>query len=153
MEAHHNADKRFRTGDKVDFRICAHPSQVLKNPTMTAAEKRSLLSSWVSAARPLQDYPVLLRLDGGDLITPHYPGVRQLEDGRLVILDELFRALKRLDEGEDRPHSERPSARSEKRARLGSLWLRHKSSDDDDPFGPASAVLPIPHGVGTQSAV
>ncbi|MFG1183749.1 hypothetical protein [Xanthobacter aminoxidans] len=45
-----------------------HPDQVLDHPSMSAEEKRELLSSWASDRHAVENAPALRRLDGGAVV-------------------------------------------------------------------------------------
>lgn len=60
----------------------SHPSEVVKDPHLTQAEKREILSSWASDASAVQDEPTLRWLLG--TVEP-------------VPLDDVLKALRRLD--------------------------------------------------------
>lgn len=59
-----------------------HPAAVVTDPTLTTAEKRSLLSSWASDACAVSSQPPLRKA----------PFAR-----RVVTVDEIMQALRRLD--------------------------------------------------------
>jgi hypothetical protein len=63
------------------LQVLGCPDGVLNHPRMSAAEKRAVLASWASDAHAVPDVPSL----------------RQLDDGCVVEVDEIFRALKTLD--------------------------------------------------------
>ena len=106
-----------------------HPGEVLEHPTMSVGEKRALLASWASDARAIPGLPML----------------RQLDDGSIVKLDAILRALKVLDDHQPKPVETRPALTwrtfYNRRARIGlsSGWLRRRSSDDDDDPPPCPA--------------
>ena len=87
MNTPNNTQDRSGATPKVDWRRWAYPHEVVSDPTMTTAEKRELLASWASDARAV----------------PNLPALRQLDNGNLVTIDSLLRALKRLDGPEERP--------------------------------------------------
>ena len=96
---------------------------------MSTDDKRALLASWASDARAV----------------PNCPALRRLDDGNLVLIDDVLDALKMLD-GEPH-HNARPSDEQTARVRTGHWsrlsrrWRRHRNDDDDDdpPTAPASA--------------
>jgi hypothetical protein len=63
----------------------SHPTDVLKDPLLSAAEKRAVLSSWASDASAVQDQPTLRWLLG---------------TAEPVPLTEIREALGRLDQRE-----------------------------------------------------
>ena len=62
--------------------IYTHATDVTSDATLTIAEKRAILASWISDARAVEDAPLLRRLDSG-VVVP---------------LDEIRQALVSLDE-------------------------------------------------------
>lgn len=104
----------------------ADPIHIVDHPTLAVPEKRSLLASWASDARAV----------------PNSLSLRRLDDGRLVTIDAVLDALKRLDAigpgstaANDRPHQE-PSARALRPghwSRLSRRWRRGRDDDDDPP--------------------
>src|SRR4051812_25040058 len=52
--------------------VLGHPDDVVRHPRMTLAEKRAVLAAWASDAHAVEDAP----------------GLRQLDDGSLVAVDE-----------------------------------------------------------------
>lgn len=60
-----------------------HPSEVVKDPTLTNAEKRAVLSSWASDACALHSAPGLRQPPGAS---------------RAVSFDEIIEALQSLDD-------------------------------------------------------
>ncbi len=114
------------------------PDDVLNHPTMQAGEKRAVLASWVSDAHGIPDRPAL----------------RKLDNGAVVALDDILRALKCLDDDEDgvttparvspRPD---PLDRRRRAAMVGQFARtarRHRRDDDDEPPPcPAVAGRPV----------
>lgn len=108
----------------------SRPADILRDPGLTAAEKRGILASWASDARAVLDAPSLRRLD----------------DGTLLDIDTILDALKQLDGDPVAPQSA-PARPSHRRAsesatrRLARSWRR----DDDDGAtlaSPAAAHVP-----------
>jgi hypothetical protein len=62
--------------------IYTHPMDVTSDTTLTIAEKRAILASWISDARAVEDAPSLRRLDSGAVAS----------------IDEIRQALVSLDE-------------------------------------------------------
>ncbi len=62
--------------------IYTHPSDVTSDPTLSTAEKRAVLASWISDARAVENAPSLRRLDSG----------------AVVEVDAILQALVLLDE-------------------------------------------------------
>ena len=88
----HAGRHRLRRTEMTDFHsLLDTPArtlrfEVLDHPSMGVAEKRALLASWASDAN----------------VVPGAPSLRQLNDGSLVAIDEILRALKSLDMGDMR---------------------------------------------------
>src|SRR3954467_11656313 len=70
-----------KTFDFLNPTLSCAPCDIVRDPSMTVQEKRSLLASWASDARAVVDHPALRRLD----------------DGRLVKIDDVLDALRALD--------------------------------------------------------
>ncbi len=106
-----------------------NPQSVLRAATMTVKEKRSLLASWASDARAV----------------PDHPGVRRLDDGRILELDDILDALKQLGEFPSSTRSTKQSHRSYRLRRWATLSriFRRGDNDDDDPTSPAP-IAPRP---------
>src|SRR3569623_65579 len=105
------------------------PLDVVQDPDMSIEAKRSLLASWASDARAV----------------PNCPALRRLDDGNLVLIDDVLDALKLLDG--------RPTLGSTRRediaaplsrghwSRLARRWRRYRDDDDDDDPPPAPACV------------
>jgi hypothetical protein len=112
--------------------IYTHATDVTSDATLTLAEKRAILGSWISDARAVEDAPLLRRLDSG----------------AVVPLDEIRQALVSLDEpmlGGRETESHR-LLHFERRRGLVVKWLRrissaNRSRDNDDDPPPAPAGL------------
>ncbi len=122
-------------------RSLGHPDDVVHDGTLALAEKRAILASWASDAHAVVDAPAL----------------RQLDNGAVVDLDIILRALRSLDDedaGESR--APRPVAnpwRWRGVGRYGAIltrWrrtsnaTRRRDDDDDPPPCPTSTALPLP---------
>jgi hypothetical protein len=122
----------------------SHPDDVLAAPDLTVPEKRSLLASWVSDANAV----------------PHLPSLRQLPDGTLLKAEDILRALKTLDAGDDTANTDRirtMSWRMPFERRRGLVFRkrirRSRGPDDDDPPPSPAYAMPRPHdGGGAASA-
>lgn len=107
------------------------PRDVLDHPTMSNEAKRTVLASWASDRHAV----------------PSFPGVRRLEDGRLVSLAEILQALRALD-GPSEPSQENVSSNlislaEQRRQHRLKHWTRMRSPHDDDPPPrPAAASFP-----------
>lgn len=64
-------------------RIFRHPGDVVRDPTLTMAEKRAVLSSWASDACAIESMPALRQMPGSDYV---------------VRFDDVIDALQALDE-------------------------------------------------------
>ena len=117
-----------------------YPDDVLDHPNMSVAEKRALLASWASDARALAGVPIL----------------RQLDDGSIVRVDEILRALKALDaqQPDEKGRSRTPWGSPYNRRHLRKLspWFRRRRRDDDDDPPPCPALGAIPPRIGTGGA-
>jgi hypothetical protein len=102
-------------------------ARVVCDPAMTLEEKRSILVSWASDMRAVSDQPAL----------------RQLDDGRLVEIDDILDSLKLLD---GLPRTPRASIRHRVSRHERGYWprfgrlRRRRWDDDDDPPTPAPAA-------------
>jgi len=110
------------------------PEQVVADPRFDQAEKRELLASWASDVRAV----------------PNAPELRQLDNGAIVRIGDILRALKSLDGGEDSKQTRwHPHRSSGSRIRfpggLRSALRRGRSDDDDDP-PPCPAMIFRPMG-------
>ena len=115
---------------KVDWRNWAQPHKVLSDPSLTTAEKRAVLTSWASQAN----------------ILPSYPKLRQLKNGQLVSIDEIEKALSRLETApltQTQPNIYRAAAVPARGAwsRIASMW-RNRSDNDSDRSNP-TAPAPV----------
>lgn len=63
--------------------VLVHPDQVLEHPSMRAEDKRALLSSWASDRHAVENAP----------------GLRRLDSGAVVAVDDILAALAALDQG------------------------------------------------------
>jgi hypothetical protein len=123
--------------------LLGHPDDVLKNARLSTHEKRCLLASWASDANAI----------------PHLPSLRQLPDGSIVPVDDIFAALKALDvpaEGHHRqPKGTLNWRQAFKRRKLRSRhWTRFGRwpRDDDDPPPCPAIVARLPRGGGGAAA-
>jgi len=114
--------------------IYTHPDEVANDSTLTRAEKRAVLASWVSDARAVESAPSLRRLDSG----------------AVTDVDAILQALISLDEpgpgrsGDAkrlRPLNRRRSVISRLLRRVGPS---NGSNDNDDDPPPAPTGLAIP---------
>lgn len=114
------------------------PLDVLHDPKMTVEAKRALLASWASDARAV----------------PNCPALRRLDDGNLVLIDDVLNALKQLDQlptsDVNRGWGQVESIRRGHWSRLARRWRTHRNDDDDDdpPTAPATVAprFPLPGG-------
>jgi hypothetical protein len=118
------------------------PDDVLSHTNMSVFEKRALLASWASDSHAVPDAPSL----------------RQLDDGSIVEVDEILRALKALHECAKQLQPTKPWHVSFARRRgldhRQWSWRRRSRRDDDDPPPcPAYAAIPPKRGGGGTIAV
>ena len=104
------------------------PQDVVRDRNMSTEDKRALLASWASDARAV----------------PNCPALRRLDDGNLVLIDDVLNALKMLD-GEPVASAHQDNLRNARFSRghwsrLARQWRRNRDDDDDDdpPTAPAS---------------
>jgi hypothetical protein len=99
-----------------------HPDDVLSNLQLTRPQKREILASWASDARAVHDMPAL----------------RQLDNGAIVRVDDVLRALRILDDsaasGQYAAGLFRSSVRHQRRRPVSGPKIapRPVSRDDDD---------------------
>jgi hypothetical protein len=112
-----------------------HPDDVMGNSQLTRAQKRELLASWASDARAVHDMPAL----------------RQLDNGAIVRVDDVLRALSALDDdvrfGQHASTRIRPLVQRRRRRPISwrGIALRGRSgNDDDDDPPPCPAVIARP---------
>jgi len=113
--------------------IYTHPDDVANDPTLTAAEKRALLATWISDARAVENAPALRRLDSG----------------AVVDVDAILRVLVSLDDLAPGRGDDGKQALPRRRGhRVISRWLSrvtpNSSNDNDDDPPPAPAGVGIP---------
>lgn len=111
-------------------RVLGHPDDVLQDPGITPDDKRALLADWASDAHAIENAPAL----------------RQLDDGSVVPVDDILRALTSLESTADFGRDIRRAAarrRSTLLSRLRGIHLRSDDDNDDPPPCPASAALPL----------
>ncbi|MDF3151489.1 MULTISPECIES: hypothetical protein [Mesorhizobium] len=113
------------------------PDDVLNEETMTIGAKRALLAFWASDVHAVPDNPAL----------------RQLDNGAIVEVSDILRALRLLDETGREPRVSKESGtvslsfdRRRKKSRLG--WMRRPWRDDDDDPPPIPAFATVPPGRG-----
>jgi hypothetical protein len=110
-----------------------HPDDVMNNLQLTRAQKREILASWASDARAVHDMPAL----------------RQLDNGAIVRVDDVLRALRALDDddvwiGRHAPAWIRPLVQRQRRRPVSwpkSALRRWSRDDDDDDPPPCPAVI------------
>ncbi|TIN92373.1 MAG: hypothetical protein E5Y12_15145 [Mesorhizobium sp.] len=108
------------------------PDDVLKEE-MTIGAKRALLAFWASDVHAV----------------PGRPALRRLDNGAIVEVGDILRALNQLDEIEGKPsvsrrrsNGGRSSDRRRDKARRS--WLRYPWRDDDDDPPPVPAYVAVP---------
>jgi hypothetical protein len=114
----------------------ARPEEILGDLTFSKDEKRAVLASWLSDARAL----------------PDVPRWRQLDNGAFVDVDDLYAALRVLDDfavGVEKRVSVYTSSTSwrprRKKRWIGKFIRRRRNDDNDDP-PPVPALSRLPPG-------
>jgi len=79
------------------------PGEVARDCSLSPNEKREILASWASDARSIKDHPAY----------------RLIESGQIVPLDEILKALVRLDD--------------ESQVQTAHLWSDQKKDDESKP--------------------
>lgn len=104
------------------------PAEVLADDGLSKDEKRSLLASWASDLRAVENWPALRRLD----------------DGTLLNIDDILLALKVLDLPAVATFrsSAVPSSRRRRHIRTSHDFRPDDPDDDDPPPKPAAAMRP-----------
>ncbi|ACB97357.1 hypothetical protein [Beijerinckia indica] len=97
------------------------PDEVARDSSLSLNEKREILASWASDARSIKNHPAY----------------RLIESGQIVPLDEILKAIIRLD--------------GESRVQTGHLWRDQKKddeskSDEIDDDDPDDDPPPVPAG-------
>lgn len=123
-----------------DCQPYGHPDEVLEDARLSTDEKRALLASWASDANAV----------------PHLPMLRQLPDGSVVKVEDIFRALKALDGLDYGGASEACGAMwrrpfSRRRGSTSNRWAwKHRGphDDDDDPPPCPAYAARLPRGSG-----
>ncbi len=116
--------------------IYTHPSDVTSDPTLSTAEKRAVLASWISDARAVENAPSLRRLDSGAVID--VDAIRQA----LVLLDELT-PERRQDSKRLPPWGRRRSVMTRWLRRVAPPNGANDNDDDDPPPAPAGFGVPF----------
>lgn len=116
--------------------LLARPGDVVNDPALTLEQKRSTLAAWLSDLHAI----------------PDAPRWRQLEDGSLVDIDEIYSALRALDDGEDETdNAPAPKGKGKSWHWIRSIIPGNRTDDDDDPppcpAVPMRPVIPRP-GLG-----
>ena len=122
-------DEERPTGPASTF---THPDEVLRGGTLSIAEKRAILSAWVSDAHTV----------------PNRPASRQLDSGAIVDVDTLLEALRGLD-GQETAGPARARGLWQRRRSPEPRWLRplRRRRDDDDDDPPPSPATALPPGI------
>ena len=113
-----------------------HPDDVVSDRRLTHAEKREILASWASDVHAI----------------PNAPALRQLDNGAVVRIDDVLRALNSLGEG----NASEPTVFDPVRSfaalhfrpprQLRSALQRNSSDDDEDPPPCPAMVAKPPSG-------
>jgi hypothetical protein len=124
-------------GQNSSIPFLARPEEILRDATLSKEEKRAVLASWLSDARAL----------------PDAPRWRQLDNGALVDVDDLYAALRVLDDsdlGVERGASVYTSSTlwrpRRKNQWVGKFIHRKRDDDDDDDPPPVPALCRLPLG-------
>lgn len=113
-----------------------NPADVAEDPRLTVEEKRATLAAWASDVRAV----------------PNAPGLRQLDNGAVVRIDDILQALASLDKvaepaailsAESLPNGRR---RTNLAARLKFALRRNRRDDDDEPPPCPAIVMRPPRG-------
>jgi hypothetical protein len=106
-----------------------HPDDVMSNLQLTRTQKREILASWSSDARAVHDMPAL----------------RQLDNGAIVRVDDVLRALRALDDdarlGQHAPARNRQLVRRQHRRPVWWPKITSRRRDDDDDPPPCPAII------------
>lgn len=105
-----------------------HPDEVVDDPWLTPTQKREVLASWASDVRAVSDAPAL----------------RQLDNGAVVRVGDVLRALLSLDNGK-RSGWPFTGRRIRFPSRPNPASRRSWPDDDDDP-PPCPAMIARPPG-------
>ena len=108
-------------------RLLGHPDDVLDHPELTIIEKREVLAAWASDAHCVADVP----------------GLRQLDSGAIVSVDEILTALQALNEPSVSQVLTGSTQRVKRRRRSFPrvlVSLARRDDDDDPPPSPAAAL-------------
>jgi hypothetical protein len=105
--------------------VLGHPDDVVRDPSLPLEDKRALLASWASDQRAV----------------PGRPTLRQIDNGALVGLDTIMRALRALDGRSGMTPSGgpriRPAGFDQRHNAILRRWRERsvspRSEDDDDP--------------------
>lgn len=115
-----------------DDRAFSHPEQVVTADGLTRSQKRTLLASWASDRRAVENAPSL----------------RQLDSGAVVSIDDILEAMTALDAHE--VSAERKTSRRfvpQRTSRVALRLLNRRASptdrDDDPPPSAAAAARPF----------
>ena len=138
LNAQNTKDCRIsEEGQEQSAPLFARPEEILGDPRLSKAEKRAVLASWLSDARAL----------------PDAPRWRQLDNGALVDVDDIYTAFRVLDDfavGIERDASSYASStswRPRRRSRwIGNFIRPERDDDDDDDPPPVPALSRLPPG-------
>ena len=137
MDRAHATDLGIDNASELGLSVTAalmHPDDVISSLQLTRAQKRDILASWASDAHAVRDMPAL----------------RQLDNGAIVRVDDVLRALSALDDdvrfGQPAPRRIGPIAQRQRRRSLAwpKIALRRRPEDDDDDPPPCPAIIARP---------
>ena len=136
MDRNHNSDlciDNACSGPSLSAKAALmHPDDVMSDLQLARAQKREILASWASDARAVPDLPAL----------------RQLDNGAIVRIDDVLRALSALDDdvrfGQHAPAWLRPLVQRHRRRAVSwrkiALGRRARDDDDDDDPPPCPTI-------------
>jgi hypothetical protein len=114
-------------GDSPTSNLLTHPDEVVSDSELSFSKKRAILANWASDARAVEDTPEL----------------RQLDNGALVHVGGVLKALRLLDNAASHMSAATrlPFARR-RRPPAGSRTFKNEPDDDGPPPCAAGASIP-----------
>jgi hypothetical protein len=117
-----------RLGDVPSSDLLTHPDEVISDSERSEFEKRAILADWASDARAVEDAPAL----------------RQLDNGAFVRVDDVLKALRRLDNAAGHMSFSATPRRFALRRRAPTASRIFKNDPDDEGPPPCAAGASIP---------
>lgn len=110
-----------------------NPSDVAADPRLTLEKKRAVLAAWASDIRAV----------------PNAPGLRQLDNGAVIRIDDILQVLTSLDNASHSADTQPTGFHPNTKRRPGlvsrlKFALRRNRSDDDDEPPPCPAIVMRP---------